>query len=238
VTLLDSIAASGVLVGLGPGFASLTTHERSWLSSSPALLGHTDPVTCVVGLHSRTGTAEAVALALSGTADSAVAFRGRWSLDLIEDRAERQIYHAAGDLPPARAETIVRRAIDVVADIALGHLRTIIGSLGTVDEVGVIVGDFPVPDSLAAILASHTLMHAAEGALFRDALLDAATACGVRGIGVSRNRATELLGGEYAHAVAVVGSAAGRPWRKDHKLATVAAIVAGSATTRPSLEDR
>jgi hypothetical protein len=191
-------------------------------------------VTCVVGLHSRTGTAEAVALEVNGTAPSSVAFRGRWSLDLVEDRAERQIYHAVSDVPLARAETIVRRAIDVVADLAVGHLRTIIESLGMVDAVGVIVTDFPVPDSLAAILAVHTLMHAAEGAMFRDALLDAATACGVPGMGVSRNLAMELLGGEYAHAVAVVGSAAGRPWRKEHKLATVAAIVAGSATTRSS----
>jgi len=99
----------------------------------------------VVGLHSRTGSAEAVALAVSGTAVSSVAFGGRWSLDLVEDRAERQIYHAVGDLPPARAETVVRRAIDVVTEIAVGHLRSIIRSLGTVDAVGVIVGDFPVP---------------------------------------------------------------------------------------------
>ena len=179
----------------------------------------------VVGVHSRTGTAEAVALAVAGTASS-VAFLGRWSLDLVEDRAERQIYHVVGDLPLARAETLVQGAIEVVTDIAVGHLRSIIRSLETVEAIGVVVGDFPVPDSLAAILAAHTLMHAAEGAMFRDALLDAATTCGVPGIGVSRNQATEWLGGRYADAVAEVGSAAGRPWRKDHKLATVAAIIA------------
>jgi hypothetical protein len=186
-------------------------------------------VKCVVGLHARTGPAEAVALALSGGAARSVALRGRWSLDLIEDRAERQIYHLAADLPLGRAENMVRREMDAVAEIALRHLRSIIGSLGRVDAVGVIVGDFPVPDSLVSILAAHTLMHAAEGALFRDALLDAATACGIPGIGVSRNRATQLLGGEYADAVAVVGSAAGRPWRKDHKLATIAAIIAADS---------
>jgi hypothetical protein len=182
-----------------------------------------------VGLHSRTGTAEAVALAVSGPAASSVTFRGRWSLDLLDDRAERQIYHAVADLPLARAEPMVRQVVDVVEDIAVSRLRSIIGSLGSVDAVGVIVGDYPVPDSLASILAVHALMHAAEGALFRDALLDAATACGVAGVGVSRNRATELLGGEYAGVVAAVGSAAGKPWRKDHKLATVGAIVAAGA---------
>jgi hypothetical protein len=194
--------------------------------SLPAAPGETGGVKRVVGLHSRTGSAEAVALAVSGTPASSVAFAGRWSLDLLEHRAERQIYHAVGDLPPARAETMVRRAIDVVTEIAIGHLRSIIRSLGTVDAVGVIVGDFPVPDSLASILAAHTLMHAAEGALFRDALLDAAKTCRIPGIAVSRNQAKQWLGGGYADAVAAVGSAAGRPWRQDHKLATVAAIIA------------
>jgi hypothetical protein len=183
-------------------------------------------VRSVVGMHSRTGTAEAVALAVSGRAGSSVTFRGRWSLDLLEDRADRQIYHTVSDLPLNRAEAMVRETIEVVAEIAVRHLGSIIRTLGTVDAVGVIVGDFPVQDSLAPILAAHTLMHAAEGALFRDALLDAATACGVAGVGVSRNQATELIAGEYADVLAAVGAEAGRPWRKDHKLATVAAILA------------
>jgi hypothetical protein len=177
----------------------------------------------VVGLHSRTGTAEAVALAVS---TSSVKFRGRWSLDLLEDRADRQIYHTASDLPLVQAEAVVRETTDVVAEIAVRHLRSIIRTLGRVDAVGVIVGDFPVPDSLAPILAAHTLMHAAEGALFRDALLDAAAACGVAGVGVSRNQAAQLITGEYADVLAAVGAEAGRPWRKDNKLATVAAILA------------
>ena len=88
-----------------------------------------------------------------------------------------------------------------------------------------IVGDFPVPDSLAAILAAHTLMHAAEGAMFRDALLDAAAAQRVRAVGVSRNVAAERLSGDLAGPVAQIGVAAGRPWRKEHKLATVAALM-------------
>jgi hypothetical protein len=92
----------------------------------------------------------------------------------------------------------------------------------------VIVGDFPVPDSLAAILASHTLMHAAEGAMFRDAMLDAATTAGVRAVGVSRTAATGRLDGDLAGQVAGVGIAAGRPWRKEHKLATVAALMAAA----------
>ena len=66
-------------------------------------------MTRVLGLHSRTGSAEAVALAVSGS----VTFIDRWSLDLIDGRAERQIYHLVADRPLAEAETEVGRAIDV-----------------------------------------------------------------------------------------------------------------------------
>jgi hypothetical protein len=179
-------------------------------------------MTRVLGLHSRTGSAEAVALAVSGL----VTFIDRWSLDLIDGRAERQIYHVVADRPLAEAETEVGRAIDVVTEIAVGHMRSILTSVGSVDAVGVVVGDFPVPDSLASIMAAHALMHAAEGAMFRDALLDAAAACGVPGLSISRAAATASLNGALADVVARVGSVAGRPWRKEHKLATVAAIIA------------
>src|SRR6266705_1940349 len=84
--------------------------------------------------------------------------------------------------------------------------------------VAVVVGDHPVPEELAAVLASHALMHAAEGQLYRDALLDAATALGQRGIGMSRGRLAERLAGDLAGTVRALGAAAGPPWRKEHKL--------------------
>ena len=131
----------------------------------------------------------------------------------------------AADLPLAEAEPLVMAAVDSAVAVATGRLAEIAKEVGPLDAVAVIVGDFPVPDSLAAILAAHTLMHAAEGALFRDALLDAAAAQGVRAVGVSRNVATQRLTGDLAGPVARVGAEAGRPWRKEHKLATVAALL-------------
>jgi hypothetical protein len=178
----------------------------------------------VLGVHSRTGSAEAVAVSVTGSRPS---FLGRWTLDLLEGD-ERQIFHVVAGLPLTEAEPRVAAVIEHATAIATDRIAEVTQRIGRLAAVGVIVGDFPVPDSLAAILASHTLMHAAEGGLFRDALLDAATAAGVRAVGVSRTVATERLGGDLAGPVAGVGAVAGRPWRKDHKLATVAALMAAA----------
>lgn len=190
------------------------------------MFGETDRVVRVLGVHTRTGTAEAVAISVDAASPT---FVGRWSLDLIEDRVERQIYHAVADLPLASAEPRVAEVIETVTAIATARLGEILRSVQRLDAVSVVIGDYPVPDSLRAILAAHTLMHAAEGAMFRDALLDAAAACRLHTVGVSRNLANDRLAGDLAATVASVGSAAGRPWRKEHKLATVAALTVALA---------
>jgi hypothetical protein len=172
-----------------------------------------------LGLHSRTGTA--VAVALDGDR-----FAGRWDLDLTEESVPDQVWHAVADLPLDEAEAVAHRAIETVVAVATSALRTLLDEAGGVDVVAVVMGDFPVPDSAAAILASHTLMHAAEGQLYREALLDAAAALGLPAVGVSRNLAASRLDGDLAAAVARLGAAAGRPWRKEHKLAAIAALTA------------
>jgi hypothetical protein len=152
---------------------------------------------------------------------------GRWALDLTEGRAPSQAYHVAAGLPPAEAERLVRQAIDVVTEVATRRLSELVAEVGSVHSVGVVVGDHPVPDSLTAILAAHTLMHAAEGQLYRDALLDAAANLGLRGVGLARRQAESRLRGDLADVVGALGRAAGPPWRREHKLAAVAAMSVG-----------
>jgi hypothetical protein len=178
----------------------------------------------VLGFCSRTGSAEAVAVDVRA---GAVALVGRWSVDLLDGRTPGQVFHVAQPLPAGRAEALVRRTIETVTAIATGRLYELLRGIGGVAAVAVVVGDFPVPDALPKILASHALMHAAEGRLYRDALLDAAAACGVRGVEVGRTLAAGRLVGDLAAHVATLGVSAGRPWRKEHKLAAVAALAAG-----------
>lgn len=183
---------------------------------------HTGHMARALGLCSRTGSAVAVAL-------DDVTLIGRWALDLTEGRVPRQVCHVAADLPLPEAEAPIRRAVDTVTEVAASRLRDVLAEVGAVDGVGVVVGDHPVPESVSAMLASHALMHAAEGQLYRDALLDAAALLGQRGVGLPRKQAMSRLAGDMAVAIRALGMAAGPPWRKEHKLAAVAALTAGQA---------
>lgn len=94
-----------------------------------------------------------------------------------------------------------------------------------------------VPDStsrravpLASILASHALIHAAEGDHFRGALVDAAER---NGIAVSRIKARELEAqaetrlcrpiSELREAIKELGRQVGPPWGADQKTAALLA---------------
>lgn len=174
----------------------------------------------VLGLCSRTGSAVAVVI------DDLVVV-GRWELDLTQGRVPAQIWHAASEVAMPQAEAMVRQAVDVVTDVATREIRDLLAETGGVAALGVVVGDYPLPESVSAILASHALMHAAEGQLYRNALLDAATLLGQPGTAVPRRQAESRLAGDLAGIIETMGKAAGPPWRKEHKLAAVAALTAG-----------
>jgi hypothetical protein len=83
--------------------------------------------------------------------------------------------------------------------------------------------------TLAEALASHTMLHTAEGQFYRDALRDASEHFGVAVMGVREKelfaRATEMLRmgeSEIRRRIATMGKAIGPPWSQDEKLAAVA----------------
>ena len=85
--------------------------------------------------------------------------------------------------------------------------------------MAVVVKPVSVPGDLAGILRLHAWMHAAEGVLYRQAVLAAATACGwtARAVEQSALPAAE-------QAVNALRQAAGRPWRRIEKDAARAAL--------------
>jgi hypothetical protein len=176
-----------------------------------------------LGFCSRTGSAAAVAVDIASCR-----FAGRWAVELVSPGTPVQLYHAATGLPATRLDRFVRTGVDKVRAVAGERLDELVAELGRVRVVGVVTGDNPVPDDLpvAQIVAAHPLMHAAEGQLYRDALIDAAAARGLAAHGVPRGQAQDLVTGDLAAAVAELGLAAGRPWRKEHKLAAITALVA------------
>ena len=173
----------------------------------------------VVGVVTRTGAA--VLVALSGSAD-APRYAGRREVGLLPDALPAQPYHAAAGLELAAGEEMVGQVEQAAEDAAVAGLTAVAGSLpdGTaVLGVAVLVKAVSLPGGLADILRSHAWMHAAEGVLYREAVLAAARRCRwpAHAIEMSALPAAE-------QPVDMIGRAAGRPWRRIEKDAARAAL--------------
>ena len=176
-----------------------------------------------LGLKAHSGWAALIALGTRGTEILVV---DRRRIELVESREPwaNQPYHAAEDLPPAQARAVVQRGIDAARRCAVHELRAAIGRAESagheVAACAVVVGA-PMPEwSVDEIIAVHFRMHKAEGILYRDALLDAAGACGLRAVAVP----DKDLGDRSA--VASLGKTIGPPWGSDQKDAALAALAA------------
>jgi hypothetical protein len=133
------------------------------------------------------------------------------------------VYHACQELPVAAAEKrilAVRSEAERSAQTAIHTMLTLLRANGGSSSRCAILGASKrLPHDLASILRSHTLVHAAEGALYRAALAAGAAANHISAVLVS---AREL--DPAAALLRSIGLGAGPPWGKDQKLATLAAL--------------
>jgi hypothetical protein len=192
-----------------------------------------------LGLKAHSGWAALVALSEDPRARSlAVVDRRRLELMDPADAAwAKQPYHAAAGLHAEDAEEVVRRATAAAHAHAGRAVERTLASLreGGDEVVGcaVLLGSGMPGWSLPEILAVHMRMHQAEGVLFRDALVAAASRAGldVRGIRekeleVRADEALRLPPQERAVRLAEAGRRAGTPWGRDQKEAALAAWIA------------
>jgi hypothetical protein len=104
-----------------------------------------------------------------------------------------------------------------------------------VSSSGILTGSGKPLPPLAKILASHPLLHTAEGELFRNVIATACKSCGlfvreVREKELLLRSSTELRGSETV--LVSIGKMLGPPWRQDEKFATLAAWLALAAEPR------
>jgi hypothetical protein len=195
-----------------------------------------------VGLRVHSGWAALVAV--GGPLD-APAVLDRRRLELAEPTVPGSAppYHAAAGRRFPQAEEIIRRCTAGALTLARRGLKAALDDLradGHAPVAGALLlaAGRPLPD-LAAILASHALIHTADGELYRDALTDAAARCD---LALRRIKERELMaqGARVLHVpedalparLTALGRALGPPWRQDEKLAALAAWVA--LADRPS----
>jgi hypothetical protein len=146
-----------------------------------------------------------------------------------------QPYHVADGLDREGAEALVARVSETAAALGADAITEIVAELrGSGCETvgaGVVLGSGRASTSLSRALASHAGKHAAEGELYREAVVEASARCGLRVTGVRERelveQATAVLGCEDAMRRATeLGKAVGPPWGQDQKQAALVAWLA------------
>jgi len=186
------------------------------------------------GMKAHSGWAALVAF---GERDQGLEVVDRRRIELVEEAWAKQPYHAAEGLKPDMARDVVRRGLEAARRIAVREMRAAVKReqerQNEVTACAVLVAD-PMPKwSVEEILAVHFRMHRAEGVLFRDALVRAARACGLRLVEIEEKLLTKhaerslgIPSSTLVRKIAWLGKAVGPPWGKDQKEAALAALVA------------
>jgi hypothetical protein len=161
-----------------------------------------------------------------------------------------QPYHAAEGLPleggkkMPRAEKLVRDCVEAARRLAQEAFSAAIDDLAgrgyRVVACGILAGSGRALPAFEKILASHALLHTAEGEMFRDALRHGAAHNRLSFESIRERSPWEdaagLLGKPSATleaTLAGMGRALGPPWRQDQKLAALAAWAALQNKTPP-----
>jgi hypothetical protein len=196
----------------------------------------TTKTNAALGFRAHSGWAALVGI--SGPRDSpAVIDRRR--IELADPKTPRPVqpYHAAEGLQPSEAEEIVNRYTAEARRLAGDALRAAVAQLRRsgyeVLSCGILLGSGRLGATLAETLASHLLIHTAEGELFRGAIIHAGELLRLPIVGVkereiyARGAAELSLSGESLRCrMASMGKVLGPPWGEDQKLSALVAWLA------------
>ncbi len=202
-----------------------------------------NPAPAALGFRVHSGWAAVVAVSGPLTAPGVT---GRWRIEMVAPGipGSKQPYHAAENLELKEAEQFLLRCSDSSASLARKAIGECIHDTNKkgqrVFRCGILLASGRPVGTLAAILASHALIHSAEGEFFRAVILDACKHHELQVIAVKekdlfcrfleRHISQEALD-QYLSSV---GRAIGPPWRRDEKLAMLVAWLALAAATGTS----
>lgn len=149
----------------------------------------------------------------------------------------RQPYHTAEKMPLAEARKFVTQVQTEARELAYCVVHEMQSDLENL-KIKLMRGNLllssgrPLPD-LERILASHALIHTADGELFREAVVHGCTLCGVkmetvkeRALLEDAGTALHLKPAELLRRVTQLGKPLGSPWSQDEKFAALAAWLA------------
>jgi hypothetical protein len=194
-----------------------------------------------LGFRAHSGWAALVAVA--GPAAEPIAVLRRRIV--LSEKTPRQPFHAAEGQPFSAAEDLIRRSTEEAKELAERAVKEAIAELRVMGHEsvssGLLLAAGRPQAGLSEVLASHALIHAAEGELFRDVLRQASRRCGL-GLTEVRERELDEMASRslrrppaaLQRRVADWGKALGSPWTQDEKRAALVAWLALRARVPPS----
>jgi hypothetical protein len=149
----------------------------------------------------------------------------------------RQPYHTAEKMLLGQAREFIARMQAEARRLAYGAIRELASRTqeqgAKLTRSGLLLASGRPLPVLEKILASHALIHTADGELFREALLHASARCGLKEFTIKEkellNRAGQVLRAkpnDLLRRVTELGREFGAPWSQDEKFATLAAWLA------------
>ncbi|MGH9713996.1 MAG: hypothetical protein ACRD5M_11935 [Candidatus Acidiferrales bacterium] len=194
-----------------------------------------------LGFRAHSGWVAVVAISLTKGAPAVLA-RARVHLVETFSYRFRQPYHTARKLPldEGRAFVSTSRAVARrLARRAIECLQTKLTSQGyELNYCGLLLASGRPLPRLPQILASHSLIHTADGELFREALGHASARCGLEMVKIkerelldSASSALRIKPSEITRRIAELGRPLGPPWSQDEKLASLVAWLAAISTS-------
>jgi hypothetical protein len=189
-----------------------------------------------VGFRVHSGWAAAVAVSAEKGVLTVLA---RQKVHLVETFTYefRQPYHTAGKMLDGQAREFISRMQAEARRLAYRAIRELASRTleqgAKLTRCGLLLASGRPLPALDKILASHALIHTADGELFREALLHASARCGLRDFTIKEkellDRAEQVFRTkpkEMMVRVTELGRSLGAPWSQDEKFATLAAWLA------------
>lgn len=199
-----------------------------------------------LGFRVHSGWTALVAVVLDESGSPQVLFRDRPHLVRDFTYEYRQPYHTAQKRSSAEALDFVFRVRSEAGILASNAISSVQSSFGYQGHelkrcALLLASGKPLPD-LPQILASHALIHAADGELFREAVLHGSERCGLEIFTINESdlfdgasRTLRLKVDELGQRLVRLGTTIGPPWTQDEKLA---ALVAWLSLADPSHASR
>jgi hypothetical protein len=188
-----------------------------------------------IGVRMHSGWGAMVAVSNSaGTVE--VVDRRRVTITTPGTRGANQPYHFAENLELPEAEKFLGNCLAASKRLALAAVQDVVSELRgrqylVVGFAVLLASGRPLPP-LSKILASHALIHAAEGEFFREAFSKACEGLDLSVTGFRERNLDECVQRTFGkeatrmrQQVYTLGRSLGPPWTKDQKTAAFAALV-------------